>query len=54
MFQALLEKRAHHRAYHYAYQKAVDDSLAVLFLGFPDGVLPALRQRAGIGGLVRR
>jgi hypothetical protein len=54
MFQALLEKRAHHRAYHHAYQKAVDDCLAGLFRGFPDGVLPVLRQRAGNGGLVRR
>jgi hypothetical protein len=54
MFQALLEKRAHHRATHHAYQKAVDDCLAGLFRGFPDGVLPTLRQRAGNGGLVRQ
>jgi len=54
MFQALLEKHAHHRATHHAYQKAVDDCLAGLFRGFPDGVLPALRHRTGDGGLVRR
>ena len=54
VFQALIEKRARHRAYHHAYQKAVDDCLASLFRGFPDGVLPALRQRAGNGGLVRQ
>ncbi len=47
MFQALLEKHAHHRATHHAYQKAVDDCLAGLFRGFPNGVLPALRQSVG-------
>jgi hypothetical protein len=54
MFQALLEKHAHHRATHHAYQKAVDDCLAGLFRGFPDGLLPTLRQRAGTGSLVRQ
>ena len=46
MFQALIEKRAHHRATHHAYQKAVDDCLAGLFRGFPDG-LPSMRQSVG-------
>lgn len=50
MFQALLEKRAANRAY----RKTVDDCLAVLFCGFPEGLLPSLRQRAGDAGLVRR
>jgi len=54
MFQALLRKRAHHRDYHRAYQKSVDDYLTILFRGFPDGLLPTLRRRAGNGGLVRR
>jgi hypothetical protein len=49
MFQGLLKKRATYRAY----QKRVDDCLAVLFCGFPDS-LPALRQQAGNSGLVRR
>jgi hypothetical protein len=54
MFQALREKRAANREYHRAYQRRVDDCLAVLFCGFPEGVLPALRQRAGNSALVRR
>jgi hypothetical protein len=54
MLQGLLEKRATNRAYHREYQRTVDDCLAVLFRGFPDGVLPSLRQRVGSSGLVRR
>jgi hypothetical protein len=50
MFEGLLEKRAIHRAY----QEAVDDYIAVLFCGFPDGLLPTLRQRFGNSALVRR
>ena len=50
MFEGLLEKRATNRAY----QSAVDDCLAILFRGFPDGLLPALRPRLGDSGLVRR
>lgn len=50
MFEALLEKRAHHRAYH----KRVYDCLSVLFSGFPAGLLPALRQRVGNSRIVRR
>jgi hypothetical protein len=50
MFQALLKKRAIDRAY----DRIVDDCLAVLFCGFPPGLLPALRRRANISGLVRR
>jgi len=50
MFQGLLEKRATHREY----QRTVDDCLTVLFRGFPDGLLPSLRQRVGSSGLVRR
>ena len=50
MFEGLLEKRATHRAY----QSAVDDCLAVLFCGFPDSLLPALKPRLGTSGLVRR
>lgn len=49
MFQALLRKRAAYRAY----QKRVDDCLAVLFWAFPGG-LPALRQQGGNSDLVRR
>ena len=49
MFEALRKKRAAYLAYH----KRVDDCLAVLFCGFPDG-LPALRQQAGKSDLVRR
>lgn len=54
MLEALLEKRAIHREEYRAYQKRVDDCLAVLFCGFPDGLLPALKKRAGNAGLVRR
>lgn len=54
MFQGLLERRATNRAYHRAYQRTVDDCLAVLFRGFPDGLLPPLRQRISNAGLVRR
>src|SRR5262245_707923 len=50
MFQALLKKRAIDRAYN----RIVNDCLAVLFCGFPHGLLPALRRRANISGLVRR
>ena len=50
MFQALLKKRAIDRAYN----RIVDDCLAVLFCGFPHGLLPALRHRVNISGLVRR
>jgi hypothetical protein len=50
MLEGLLEKRATNRAYH----SAVDDCLAILFRGFPDGLLPALRPRLGDSGLVRR
>lgn len=52
MFQALFEKRAHHRAYRHAYQKAVNDCLASLFRGLPDW-LPSMRQSVG-HSLVRR
>lgn len=54
MFEGLLEKRAANRAYHRAYQDRVHDCLSVLFSGFPDGLLPALRQRVGISDIVRR
>jgi len=50
MFQALLKKRATNRAY----KRTVDDCLTVLFCGFPNGLLPSLRQRVGNSGLVRR
>jgi hypothetical protein len=50
MFEGLLEKRATNRAY----QSAVDDCLALLFRGFPEGLLPLLRQRAGDWALVRQ
>lgn len=50
MFQALLEKHATNRAY----KKTVDDCLAVLFCGFPEYVLPSLRQRVGDWSLLRR
>jgi hypothetical protein len=54
MFQGLLEKRATNRAYRREYQRTVDDCLTVLFRGFPDGLLPSLRQRVGSFSLVRR
>jgi hypothetical protein len=50
MFQGLLKKRAT----NHAYDRAVDDCLRALFRGFPQGLLPSLRQRAGNAGLVRR
>ena len=54
MFQALLKKRADHRARNRAYKRTVDDCLTVLFGGFPNGMLSTLRQRFGNSGLVRR
>jgi hypothetical protein len=54
MLQALLEKRAAHRARNLAYKRAVDDCLTILFRGFPDGLLPSLRRRIGDSGLVRQ
>jgi hypothetical protein len=50
MFQTLRQRRDTHRAY----QRTVDDCLAVLFCGFPRSLLPSLKQRAGTSGLVRR
>jgi hypothetical protein len=50
MFQALLEKRAT----NCAYKRTVDECLTVLFCGFPNGLLPSLRQRVGNSGLVRQ
>jgi len=50
MFQALLTKRAANRSY----KRTVDDCLAVLFCGFPNSLLPSLRQRVGDSTLVRR
>jgi hypothetical protein len=50
MFEALLEKRAYHRAY----QKRVYDCLSLLFSGFPAGLLPVLRQRVGSSRIARR
>ena len=50
MFQALLTKRATNRSY----KRTVDDCLAVLFCGFPNSLLPSLRQRVGDSSLVRR
>lgn len=47
MFKVLRRKRAAYRAY----QKRVDDCLAILFSGFPDS-LSALRQEAGDSDLV--
>jgi hypothetical protein len=48
--QALLNKRAANRAY----SRAVDDCLAVLFCGFPEGLLPLAKHRVAVSGLVRR
>jgi hypothetical protein len=53
MFEVLLEKRAIHREEYRAYQQTVDDCLAVLFGGFPAGLLPSMSQRVG-HSLVRR
>jgi hypothetical protein len=50
MFQTLLTKRATNRAY----KRTVDDYLTVLFCGFPNGLLPSLRQRVSNSRLVRR
>ena len=55
MLQALLNKRAIHRARNRAYKKAVDDCLTVLFCGFPHGLLPLAKAASwAISGLVRR
>ncbi len=53
MLQALLNKRAIHRARNRAYRKAVDDCLTVLFCAFPHGLVPSLRQRLGDSSLLR-
>ena len=50
IFQALLYKRTANRAY----KSAVDECLAVLFCGFPDGLLPMVKDRVAVSGLVRR
>jgi hypothetical protein len=50
VFQALLNKRAANRAY----KRAVDDCLAVLFCGFPGDLLPLVKHRVDVSGLVRR
>lgn len=50
MFQAVLSKRAANRAY----KRAVDDCLTVLFCGFPDGLLPLVKHRVDVSGLMRR
>ena len=50
MFQALLTQRAIGRSY----RRTVDDCLTVLFCGFPNSLLPSLRQRFRNSGLVRR
>jgi hypothetical protein len=50
IFQALRNKRAAKRAY----ERAVDDCLTVLFGGFPDGLLPLVKHRVDVSGLVRR
>jgi hypothetical protein len=50
MFQALHTKRATKRSY----KRTVDDYLAILFCGFPNSLLPSLRQRVGDSSLVRR
>ena len=50
MFQSLLDRRAANRAY----KQAIDNYLSVLFRGFPEGLLPSLRQRVGDAGLVRQ
>jgi hypothetical protein len=54
MFQALLEKRAAHRARNLAYKRTVDGCLEVLFRGFPDGLRPSLGLRLSDAGLVRQ
>jgi hypothetical protein len=51
LFQALLGKRAANRAY----KSAVDECLAVLFCGFPDGLpRPLVRDRLAVSSLVRQ
>lgn len=50
MFHALLKRRAINRAY----KRTVDDCLAVLFCGFPSGLLPSLGRRVDNSRLVRR
>ena len=42
IFQALLNKRDAKRAY----KRAVDDRLAVMFCGFPDGLLPSVKTES--------
>jgi hypothetical protein len=53
MFQAWRATRATDRAFKRAYRRTVDDCLAVLFCGFPAGLLPAIRHRIG-NSLIRR
>src|SRR5262245_507120 len=50
MLQAFLTKRAISRSY----KITVEDCLAVLFRGFPNGLLPSQRQRVGNSSLIRR
>jgi hypothetical protein len=50
MISFLRGKRATNRAY----KRTVDDCLTVLFCGFPNSLLPSLRQRLGDSSLVRR
>ncbi len=50
IFQALLNKRTAGRAY----KRAVDDCLEILFCGFPESLLPSVRNQADVSGLVRQ
>jgi hypothetical protein len=46
----IAQEASHQRAY----KKTVDGCLAVLFCGFPPGLLPSLRRQADIAPLVRQ
>jgi hypothetical protein len=50
IFQALLNKRGAKRSY----KRAVNDCLTVLFCGFPSDLLPLVKDRVAVSGLVRR
>ena len=50
IFQGLRDKQVANRAY----KRAVNECLAVLFCGFPDGLLPLVKDRVAVSSLMRR
>lgn len=47
IFQGLRDKQVANRAY----KRAVNECLAVLFCGFPDGLLPLVKDRVAVSSL---